>query len=145
MKTRPYRRKQVTPVDDQGMIEAYHSSADEVLIPHRMLHVGTMAQATMRGGRHMHRLTIRVQTRMPRLRDHGSWNVRTLMRHARRSGLVVYLNRTEGIPLEEFERARVKVDIDRVPDSTFRRLMPSAADSWIVLNPEAVVSVERLR
>jgi hypothetical protein len=127
-----------------GLIEAYHSSADPNLAPARLLHVGTLDQARMRGGRHMHRLMIRPGVRLPRLRDHGSWSVRTLMRHAARARVAVYLNRHEGIPLEEFDRARAIGDIDRMTDTRFRQLLPSAMDSWIILDPAAVVSIELL-
>ena len=128
---------------DGDAIVAYHSSDESHLEVRRFLHVGSLAQARMRGGRHLHRLVIQPRGRMPRLRDHGVWPVRVLLRHARRSALAVYLNRHEGIPLEEFDAGRLRGDIDRIPDRLFRRFMPSAADSWIVLDPEVVVAVER--
>lgn len=122
-------------------ITAYHSSNHETFEPRRLLHVGSLAQARMRGGRHLFQLELEPGLRVPRLRDHGSWNIRALMRHATRSRLAVYLNRHEGIPLEEFEAARAMTDIDRLADSAFRRLLPSAEDSWIVLDVAAVVDV----
>lgn len=125
-------------------IIAYHSSAEETLEPRRLLHVGTLEQALMRGGRHLHRVILHPGGRMPRLRDHGHWNARTLLRHASRARIAVYLNRTEGIPLEEFEAARARFDIDRITDGQFRRELPSARDSWIVLDPRAIASVERI-
>jgi len=123
---------------------AYHSSNDEELLPKRMLHVGSLAQARMRGGRHLHRVTLQPGIRMPRLRDHGSWNARTLMRHVPRARVAVYLNRHEGIPLEEFDAARARCDIDRLADDRFRRALPSSSDSWIVLDQDAIVSIERI-
>lgn len=126
------------------MIVAYHSSSEPRLEARRFLHVGTIEQARMRGGRHLHELAISIPSRMPRLRDHGSWNIRSLMRNARRAGLAVYLNRHEGIPLEEFEKARQIADLDRVTDSRFRQLVPSARDSWIVLDPDMVTEIRRI-
>lgn len=125
-------------------IIAYHSTDDDAFEPRRLLHVGSLAQARMRGGRHLVRIDLDPGLRMPRLRDHGSWSVRALMRHARRSRLAVYLNRHEGIPLEEFEAARTRADIDRLTDRDFRRLLPSAEDSWIVLDTSAVIAVKRI-
>jgi hypothetical protein len=145
MRMRPPPRRPRADLRLDDTLQAYHSSSDAELAPRRFLHVGTLEQATMRGGAHLHRLTIRTGPRMPRLRDRGSWNVRTLMRHACRSAVAVYLNRHEGIPLEEFDRARSRIDIDRVPDADFRRALPSAADSWIILDPDAVLSIERIR
>lgn len=142
MRMRPVRRSTEVRTETPSTIEAYHSSDDPTLEPRRFLHIGTLEQARMRGGRHIHRLTIRSGGRMPRLRDHGSWSVRTLMRHARRNRIAVYLNRHEGIPIEEFDEARRVGDIDRMADREFRRLMPSARDSWILLDVTAVVSVE---
>lgn len=55
------------------------------------------------------------------MRDKGSWNVADF-RRLERQGYdgVVYLNRYEGIPFEEFEAARAKYgDIDLLPDSKF--------------------------
>jgi hypothetical protein len=126
------------------LIIAYHSSGEPTLAPRPLLHVGTVEQARMRGGRHLHRLSLIAPPRMPRLRDRGDWSPRTLARHARRSAMAVYLNRHEGIGLEEFEAARAMADIDAMPDHAFRRLLPSAADSWIVFDPDVVASVERV-
>lgn len=123
---------------------AYHSGAEQVLTPRAMMHIGTLAQAAMRGGRHMHRIEFVTGPRVPRLRDTGSWNVRALRRHACRANVATYLNRHEGIPPQEFERARQRCDIDRATDSVFRRLLPSAADSWIILNAASIRSVENI-
>lgn len=125
-------------------IVAYHSSDDAELVARRMLHVGTLDQARMRGGRHLHRVILLPGVRMPRLRDHGSWNPRTLMRHISRARVAVYLNRHEGIPIGEFDAARTRCDIDRLADDRFRRAIPSASDSWIVLDQAAIVSIERI-
>ena len=125
-------------------ITAYHSSVETTLEPRRFLHVGTLEQATMRGGRNLHEVVIRPGIRLPRLRDTGEWNVRTLMRHASRARIAVYLNRYEGIPPEQFEAARAVCDVDRIADSEFRRRVPAAADSWIVLDVDAITSIRRI-
>lgn len=126
-------------------LTAYHSSASPVVAPSRMLHVGTLDQARMRGGAHLHEVVIRPPVRMVRLRDIGSWKVETVMRHARRSPVVVYLNRYEGIPREAFERVAAKgIDLDALPDSRFSKLVPEAHDSWIVLDPDAIASIREV-
>lgn len=90
----------------------------------------------MRGGQgcHLTRVDVARGVRTVRRRDTGSWRDVDLQRtHA---GLVVYLNRFEGIPLEEFEAARLEhPNFDLLPDAKFRRLIPSARDSMIVIDP----------
>lgn len=125
-------------------ITAYHSSNEEELLPRRLLHVGTLDQARMRGGKHLHQIVLQPGIRIPRLRDHGYWNPRTLLRHSRQAKIAVYLNRHEGIPLHEFEEARKRCDIDKLPDSRFRIEIPSASDSWIVIDQTAIVSIQRI-
>lgn len=59
--------------------------------------------------------------------------------------LATYLNRYEGIPLEEFTSAedapaaRRAGGIDRLSDAAFRKAVPSARDSHIVIDPSIVV------
>ena len=130
-------------------IVAHHSSGDERLVVQPMLHVGSLAQARMRGGRHLHRMAIVPGIRVPRLRDTGDWSERRLMRHASRAPVLVYLNRYEGVPLEEFEIARqraaaVSLSLEDLSDAAFRRLVPSAQDSWVVLDPACVRNVETI-
>lgn len=125
-------------------IIAYHSSAEDVFEPRRFLHAGTLAQAKMRGGKYLYRLEISPGMRQPRMRDNGDWNVKTLMRYATRARVAVYLNRHEGIPLDEFDAARSTIDIDRLTDREFQRRLPSSADSWIVLDANAILSAERI-
>jgi hypothetical protein len=123
-------------------ITAYHSSESTIVAPNRLLHVGTPAQARMRGGAHLHEVVIRPPLRMARLRDVGSWRAEAVIRHARRSPVVVYLNRYEGIPREAFERLADRgIDLDALPDSRFSKLVPEAEDSWIVLDPDAIASI----
>lgn len=125
-------------------VVGYHSSATALLIPRPILHVGTIAQAAMRGGKHLHRVEFALDGRMPRMRDQGDWSRRSVTRHTRAGGAVVYLNRHEGIPLEEFEAARAITDIDAISDAMFKRLIPSAEDSWIILNPDIIQSIEEV-
>lgn len=104
------------------------------------LHLGTLAQATMRAcGGAVAEISLRLPARVPRVRDRdGGWAA-TLRRHARAGrGVLVYLNRHEG--LDDTDLARLAdMPTDRVaalPDSAFRRLAPSAADSFVVLDPD---------
>lgn len=82
------------------------------------------------------RIAIR-KGRVLRRRDTGSWREKDLREIASRGiGVVIYLNRFEGIPLEEFEEARASCrDIDALSDSRFRKLLPSAHDSCLILDP----------
>lgn len=122
----------------------YHKTAGPMAEIKPFLHVGTMEQANMRAvglDANVLPLIVDVQPHLvKRLRDTGSWDERKL-RALQRKGwqAVVYLNRFEGIPLEEFEAARAAVgDIDRLSDAQFRRLLPSARDSLIVFDPAHV-------
>lgn len=122
---------------------AWHASRTPLLTVEPGLHVGTRRQAEMRGGR-LHAIEI-AATPSARMRDRSEneWQ-RDRLEAARRRGraLVVYLNRTEGIPLEEFETAWREVpDIDALSDAAFRQLIPSAEDSWIILDPGIVVGI----
>lgn len=126
------------------LIEGYHSSNEEEFNPRGRLHIGTMEQARMRGGRHLYRITVSTERRMPRLRDEGAWRERILERHARHADIAVYLNRHEGISLEAFDIARESGNIDAMTDANFRRNVLGASDSWIVLNASAITGVERL-
>lgn len=136
-------------VDDDGLVVAYHSG-EQPLCADRIrpnLHLGSYAQAQMRGGK----IITRVRSRpapATRLRDRGEdrWCPRRLRSHVRKGrGYLVYLNRHEGIDLEEF-RAAVEVlpSLDRLPDNRFRKHVPSAHDSLILLDPSLVVDVQVL-
>jgi len=78
--------------------------------------------------------------KMKRLVDTGDWTERKLAALWRKGwDGVIYLNRFEGIPLEEFEEARAKAgNIDVLPDRMFKRLLPSARESIIVFDPAHV-------
>jgi hypothetical protein len=102
-------------------------------------HFGTYEQALMRAGRTMLQVSV-LTGKSKRLKDRGSWNEKSLARH-RRAGFdaVIYLNRFEGIPLERFQALReLGIDLDRIPDSRFRKLVPEAKDSLIVFNPSCI-------
>lgn len=116
--------------------EWWHGSREPLKEIRPFLHVGTIEQARMRGGRGCHLTRISLSTaRTVRRRDTGSWRERDLL-GIRGAGLVIYLNRFEGIPLEEFEAARLECRrVDEVGDARFRRLHPSARDSVIVIDP----------
>jgi hypothetical protein len=137
--------------DGDGLVVAWHSGDDHLdassITP--FLHAGTLEQARMRGGRRMTRLVIRFE-RPTRLVDRSEcqWRRRRLVDAARRgAGVAIYLNRYEGIPLASFETARREAvgirpwrRLDALPDRHFRRLIPEAADSLIVLDTSLVVA-----
>lgn len=138
-------------LDCDGLVTAWHSG-DGHLTPGTIspfLHAGTLDQARMRAGSKMTKLIIRFE-RPTRLVDRAEcqWRRRRLTEAARRgAGLAVYLNRYEGIPLDRFEEARAEAigirpwrRLDALPDRWFRRLIPEATDSLIVVDPRLVVA-----
>lgn len=128
------------------MIVAYHSTHDPDFQVKPFLHVGTKEQAIMRGGKYLYRISFKDDRKMPRLKDTGAWQSKMLQRHARKAGLIVYLNRHEGIPIEEFTKATaIKKNIDEMTDAQFAKNIPSARDSWIILDPDCVTRVEQIK
>lgn len=134
-------------------IEAWHAG-DVHLEKGRIrpfLHAGTFEQASMRSKPAMTRLEIRPR-RVRRLIDRGedTWSHRKLSDASTRGfDMIVYLNRFEGIPLEDFEEAmrilkakKSTKSLEEITDSDFRRLVPSARDSFIVLDPFIVRGCE---
>lgn len=127
------------------MFIAYHSTNDPDLKVKPFLHVGTQAKASMRGGKYLYRIEFADDRKIPRLRDNGSWHSKDLKRHARKAGLIIYLNRHEGIPLEEFNQAQAdKQKIDEMTDARFVKVIPSAQDSWIILDPDCVKRIKKI-
>lgn len=107
------------------------------------IHVGTLAQARMRaaGGTVLKlRLRASAVSRIPRVRDQdGYW--RTVLRRRARQGdrILTYLNRYEGIPTDRvIETLGHDLDCARMTDAAFRKLVPEAQDSWIVLDPSLI-------
>lgn len=126
--------------------EWWHGSREPLTGIRPFLHVGSIEQATMRAGRSCHLTRVILgRGRVVRRRDTGSWRSRDLERTLRAgAGMVEYLNRYEGIPLDEVETALSACrSLDRLTDAGFRRLVPSATDSIIVLDPALATIVER--
>lgn len=133
-----------------GTIVLWHSGAAH-LAPSDigpLLHAGTLEQARMRAGRRLTRIEIR-DVAAVRLKDRGEngWSQKALKDAMRRGErLATYLNRYEGIPLEEFAAAEAAPaarrvgGIDRLSDAAFRKAVPSARDSHIVIDPSIVVN-----
>jgi hypothetical protein len=138
---------------EDGTLEAWHSG-DEPLDRATLkpfLHAGTERQARSRAGRVLTRLIL-ATAGARRLKDRAEqdWCPRRLRRLAASGdGYGVYLNRHEGVALEEIEAARCdgrvrrsRRTVDEVPDRLFRTLVPSASDSLIVVDPALVVRIE---
>lgn len=107
------------------------------------IHFGTLDQAVMRNPGRIIAAYIRA-IRPRRLRDHPhGW--RSAVRDAIAAGFdsIIYLNRSEGVPLDRFDRLRAVgitgEQLDTMADSEFRSLVPEAGDSWIVFRPEQVL------
>ena len=101
------------------------------------LHLGTLAQANMRSaGRYLHLVAVDVE-RLGRTRDRGADNRKALER-ARRAGksAIVYLNRYEGVDRSELNDALDSgADLDAMTDAQFRKVIPSASESLVLLHP----------
>ncbi len=101
------------------------------------LHVGSEEQARMRAGTSGRLLAVSLEAfNTRRSRDTGG-NWKAKVQQARAAGFqaIVYLNRYEGIPLERFQAlAQAGIDPDRLSDAQFRKQVPEAKDSWIVLD-----------
>jgi hypothetical protein len=106
--------------------------------PDKALHLGTRAQAEMRNRAFLYEVEVEVN-RTRRSRDPGGdWSGR--IRAVRATGLdaIVYLNRYEGVSKQTIQRLAAAgrlSGLDRISDRDFRRLVPEAADSWIILDP----------
>ncbi|MCW3783597.1 hypothetical protein [Defluviimonas salinarum] len=104
-------------------------------------HAGTEAQARMRNARVLHEIEVDVRN-VRRSRDRGGdWKGRIAAARAAGFDAIVYLNRYEGMSSEVIERLAAAGDLARLDDLTdaaFRKLVPEAEDSWILLDPEAV-------
>ena len=91
------------------------------------------------------RVTARVAP-CARVMDRGenSWRADRLARHERACrGWIVYLNRFEGLDLDRYmEAKRTRPALDELSDAAFRRLVPSARDSLVLLDPFLVISCE---
>tara|TARA_B100000929_G_scaffold119651_1_gene94867 strand:+ start:1636 stop:2031 length:396 start_codon:yes stop_codon:yes gene_type:complete len=103
------------------------------------LHVGTLEQAKMR--RHkgiIHRIEIKQSQRITTMKDTGAWTVSRLKKAARRAPLARYLNRFEGIEVDDLVEAALYADVS---DSLFQKKVPSAQASWIILDPSIIRSI----
>lgn len=137
-------------LDADGTLVAWHSG-NRPIDPSTMrpfLHVGTERQAHSRAGRILTRLVLR-PAGARRLKDMAEqdWSPARLRRLAASGdGYGVYLNRHEGVDLDEVESARTdprvrrsRGSVDSIPDILFRKLVPSAHDSLIVVDPALVL------
>jgi hypothetical protein len=109
------------------------------------VHAGTEAQARMRGGSSARLIALSVTVNHPRrCRDEGgNWAQRIKQARAAGHDAIVYLNRYEGIPLERFAAAEAKgVDLDKLSDSAFKKHVPEATDSYIILHPQDIYIVK---
>lgn len=100
------------------------------------LHVGSRAQAIMRNSPVLYQIEVDL-TRIRRSRDcGGNWASR--VKSARASGFeaISYLNRYEGIPMERIKALAASdrlSNLDALTDRAFRKLVPEAEDSLILL------------
>lgn len=114
------------------------------------LHAGTEAQARMRGGRQARLMAFEVHLeKIRRCRDEGGdWARR--IKAARQAGCdaIVYLNRYEGIPSARLDALRAaglaSAQLDRLSDAEFKKKVPEAEDSYIILHTEDLYRVRWL-
>ena len=119
----------------------YHSAERaltlQTLTPY--LHVGSPEQATMR--RHngiLHRIDLKPVMRIGTLKDTGHWSIDRLKRASRKYPLIRYLNRFEGVAIEDLVNATLYADES---DKIFKRNIPSANYSWIILDPSIISTI----
>lgn len=104
------------------------------------VHFGSREQAAMRNRAFLHEVEIDLKV-VGRARDRQDW--RSVARRSRAAGKdgVLYLNRFEGLRTERLEELLARGlgnRLDAMTDREFRRLVPEAEDSVLVVNPEAV-------
>lgn len=126
------------------ILRLWHGSDREVAAfsaaagPNGALHAGSRAQAAMRNRVFLHEIEVEVCS-VRRSRDPGGgWDGRIRAARAAGADAIVYLNRYEGLGVETIERLSASGmlgRLDSLPDAEFRRLVPEAEDSWILLHP----------
>lgn len=128
-----------------GGIHAFHSGNEPLtrgsIRP--FLHLGTAAQAVMRGGPCITLVTLRPSSAR-RMRDRGenTWRPRRLRDAARTGhGLAVYLNRYEACTVAD----RDPEELEAISDAIFRQAAPHAHDSLILLDPDLVETTRCVR
>jgi len=89
----------------------------------------------------LHRIVIASPFRTTTMRDRGSWSKDRMTRAARRADVARYLNRYEGVVIDDLEMAARYAD---APDRTFTQFVPSSDYSWIILRPDIVLSIEHV-
>lgn len=104
------------------------------------VHFGSLGQARMRNPAYIHEAEITIGS-CGRTRDRQSWG--ETARRARSGGhdAMIYLNRYEGMPIERLQRLLADGHGDRLdsmPDRAFRKLVPEAEDSLLVVDPAAI-------
>ena len=132
-------RKRMT---EYSNMELWHSSEGPLTRSdiYPGMHAGTREQAAMRRpGGMLHRIVIASPFRSTTMRDRGSWPKDRMGRASWRADMARYLNRYEGVALEDLEMATKHAE---APDRTFSRFVPSSDYSWIILRPEIVLSIE---
>lgn len=112
------------------------------------IHFGTRPQAEMRGAKGGSLIEADVDIKNPmRSRDTGG-NWKDKIRNAKSKGHdgIVYLNRYEGMSLEDIQRAQeAGIDLDRLTDAQFRKFFPNAKDSFIAFTPEQIKILQNIK
>ena len=109
------------------------------------LHFGSEAQARMRNARVLYRVEVDVQNPRRSRDEGGQWASKIASAKTAGHDAIVYLNRYEGIPVERIEAlaaAGLLDKLDRMDDRAFRRAVPEAEDSVIVLDPSRIRILE---
>jgi hypothetical protein len=114
----------------------YHSSNSKDFMPGPFLHVGSLEQALMRGRPYLFKIRFKIPMRMKKIKDEGSWNRVKLMTYLRKSPVIEYVNRYEGIDFSGSEK-----NIDELTDSQFIKRFPQAKKSWIILDTDFIQEV----
>lgn len=111
------------------------------------IHFGTQSQATMRSLRVLMPCFLNIRSLKEKVDNGDSNHWAKIVK--RLSGLgengIIYLNRYEGISLEEFEAARINHGIshdqlDRLSDHNFKKMVSASSYSYIVFHPTQIKS-----
>jgi len=126
-------------------LKVFHSSNSSInkfdsgLTKDGGIHFGTSPQANMRNRKgNLTPVYLRI-LKMRRMKDYGGGWAKKI-KAAKSSGFdgIVYLNRYEGIELEDYPKNSTADSLQAISDSKFKQLIPIAEDSYIVFSGEQV-------
>lgn len=105
------------------------------------IHFGSLEQANMRNSKRIVKCFLNIRSCARRVDTIGCWH-NVIKSTKRKHDGIIYLNRYEGIPLEEFESVRKRgitdYELDAMNDRSFKKLIASSSDSYIVMDKDQI-------